>query len=266
MVFSSVKLYLFTGTGNTFLIARHIAEVLQSNGKTVSLHRMEKSPPGRLEHEEELLGLAFPVACGASYPSAIRFLEELPDGHGREVFMFVTFGHFSAGLQGPVGKLLLKKGYRLKGAEAFKMPDNFPSHPLSEIERAALLKSALEGATLFAADLLAERAEWKKGIPLLSDWLYGFGKTARPWNAVKKKIPIHLNKPACIRCGRCYRLCPNKSITIPDYPSIDAETCEICLRCLRFCPTRALTISRPQAEPGNGLSYDDFMRAFRKSR
>ena len=258
-----VKLYVFSGTGNTLIVALKVAEILWLNEVSVKLFRMEKSIPEQTELGEAVLGLAFPVACWASYPTVTRFIERLPEGYGREVFMLATYERFTAGMQGPIKKILLKKGYRPTGAAFFKMPGNFLARPIADEERVSIVEAAMTQATRFAVALAQERTGWANGLPLLSNLLYRFSKTTRPWNAVKKRFPIDLNKAACIRCGRCYRLCPSKSIAIPDTPLIRMETCEACRRCVRFCPTHALTISKKQAKPYNNFSYDDFMRAFK---
>ncbi len=123
---SVVDFYYFSGTGNTLLVAEEIARVLKSDGYSVSLHRMElfidKRPP--LE-KNAALGLAFPVAVQSTYPFVWKFVESLPEGDGREVFMVDTLATFSGGIVGPLKKALEKKGYTPIGAIEIKMPSNY---------------------------------------------------------------------------------------------------------------------------------------------
>lgn len=245
------------------MIALQVADTLRANGKIVTLARMEKSVPGQADLEDSALGLVFPVACWSSYPTVTHFVENLPEGRGREAFMLATHERFTGGVEGPMKKILLAKGYRPLGSAFFKMPGNFPAVSSPEEERVLAAEEALLEATRFTAALTEGRTVWGGGIPLLSSLLYRLGKTSRPWNAIKKRFPISLNKTACIRCGRCFRLCPRKAIAIPDYPLIDIAACETCRRCVRFCPTHALTIPKKQAKPCKNFGYDDFMKAFR---
>ena len=119
-------IYYFSGTGNTLLVARRIAETLGRHDVTVDLHRIEASKASETTGDG-LLGLGFPVAVQGTYPCVWEFLDQLPEGNGRHAFMFDTLMAFSGGIVGPVKKLLLAKGYDPVGAAEIRMPNNiFP--------------------------------------------------------------------------------------------------------------------------------------------
>ena len=89
---SSVDLYFFSGTGNTLLAARAVAEGLRAGGKSVRLLRLEKgisAPAG-----DTALGVAVTTACFSTYPFVWEALgsflrrrtERIRDLHNGRVF------------------------------------------------------------------------------------------------------------------------------------------------------------------------------------
>jgi len=87
---NAVDLYFFSGTGNTLLAARAVAERLRKGGKTVRIRRIERGcvplPEGTA------LVIAVPAAMFSAYPFVWEFLEALPDGEGRGAFLVSTMG------------------------------------------------------------------------------------------------------------------------------------------------------------------------------
>ena len=101
---SSVDLYFFSGTGNTLLAARAVAEGLRAGGKSVRLLRLEKgvsAPKG-----DTALGVAVTTACFSTYPIDREALKQLPSGEGPSAFAIPTMGRYSGGMRLPLRKLL----------------------------------------------------------------------------------------------------------------------------------------------------------------
>jgi ferredoxin/GNAT superfamily N-acetyltransferase len=259
---SPVELFVFTGTGNSLLIAQTVAEVLRQEGKPVHLHSMD-APCPQVLHEESAVGLAFPVACFSTYPTVWRFVESMPAGAGREVFMLGTCGGAAGGMQGPLRKLLLKKGYKPVAAGIFVMPGNYNNKTLPLEKNTARVEKATLEARSFAYELLKGERQWGGGIPILSSLTYRLGQTRKPWNLFYKIFPIAVDFAKCIRCGRCVKECPAKAILMEESgPAINPKVCESCQRCVGFCPTGAMQVPGKPAEPYRAMSYEDFKAAF----
>lgn len=261
---SSVELFVFTGTGNSLLVAQAVGEVLRQEGLEVRLRSMDDPAPETLP-EEAAVGLAFPVACFSTYPTVWRFLRSLPPGEGREVFMLGTNGGAPGGMQGPLRRVLRERGYKTVAARFFVMPGNYNNRTMPIGRNAARVEKALLEARFFAYDLLQGRTHWSGGIPLLSGLIYRLGQTRKPWNAFYKWFPISADREKCTRCGRCAQDCPEKAIEMngDGYPTIDGKICESCQRCVGFCPTGALHVPAKPAEPYRAMSYEEFRAAFR---
>jgi ferredoxin len=243
-----IEFYVFSGTGNTLLAARRVADVLRGEGVPVRMHCLEKVVPITAPAGEAgvTLGLAFPVAAFSTYPLVWRFIEDLPPGNGTPVFMLATMGGFSGLLVGPLKKLLLNKGYRPLAACELRMPSNFLIRVRPQEECRGRLERGLRGAELFALKLAAGTARWRRLSPVpyaFTRWFWthvaeSFSKAGRQF---------HADPARCTRCGLCVRLCPVNAITLPAESPDEASVpvwgggCEQCQRCIAFCPARAVS-------------------------
>ncbi len=66
----------FSGTGNTLLVARAMAEVFAAHGLETTLRRIEATDPAQVD-VGRTLGIAFPVAVGTTYPVVWDFVRAL---------------------------------------------------------------------------------------------------------------------------------------------------------------------------------------------
>jgi hypothetical protein len=85
-----VDFYYFTGTGNTLLVARAMAEVFAARGLEVTLRRIEAADPAQVD-VRRTLGIAFPVAVWTTYP-VVGFRAALPTGQGAPASWWITLG------------------------------------------------------------------------------------------------------------------------------------------------------------------------------
>lgn len=236
----AIDLYYFTGTGNTLLVARAMAEVFAAEGCRVRLLRIEVSAPERVDLRHTL-GLAFPVACQSTYPLVWRFVRRLPQAQGTPIFMVDTLLAFSGGIVGPLGRLLRHKGYRTIGAREITMPNNL--YPLRRNEEREQVKivCGLEQARRYAHELLAGKTRWG-GVPLVSEpfRLVMGGPLVWYGNRLVGRA-LRVDRERCTRCGLCAVLCPVDNIILDPYPQ-HGQRCEQCMRCVSFCPTEAISL------------------------
>ena len=86
-----INYYVFSGTGNTLLVAREVAAELTRKGCRVTLRRMEEGAPAAVA-ADHVVGLAFPIAFFSSYPLVLDFIEKLPRGAGQQLFVTASMG------------------------------------------------------------------------------------------------------------------------------------------------------------------------------
>ncbi|MDD3050382.1 MAG: EFR1 family ferrodoxin [Candidatus Cloacimonetes bacterium] len=233
----NIDLYFFSGTGNTYQVAKKMQEVFIKNKCTVNLFRMEKIQPASI-NTDNTIGFAFPVAFQSTYPFIWKFFSELPTVNGTEVFVVDTMGIMSGGVIGPLKSLLKRKGYYCIGAKEIVMPSNFRKSQKSEKKIKEISAKGIFDAQIFAHDLVYNQTKWIR-IPFLSDVVKSVSSSGFVWNSLKKHISPKLDEVKCIKCGLCYRLCPVDNINMHEFPDF-GDNCQYCQRCFAYCPTGAI--------------------------
>ncbi len=235
-----IDIYCFSGTGNTLLAAREMAEVFRQRGLEVRLLALEKSDPAAVDLSRTL-GLAFPVAAQSTYPLVWDFIDRLPPGRGAGVFMVDTLHSFSGGIVGPLRKILTRKGYRPLGAKEIRMPNNFFPGRIDPGKNERKKAAGLQQARRFADDLLEGAASWGR-VPVLSGLVCRLSRSRLTTRYLSRRgRKFRVDTSVCVRCGLCARLCPVGNITAGD-PPVFAGRCQLCMRCVSFCPTGAITV------------------------
>ncbi len=242
MINDNVTLAVFTGTGNTLVAAEQLARRLAAAGKNVRLVPMEK--PDQLAaafDRDATLGLAVPVACFTTYPTVWRFLGALPEGEGRGVFFLATMGGMGAGMQGPVGRTLERKGYRLLAASTVAACGNYGSTAPADDGREAAFARMRATVDAFAERLLAGRGGWSRGrFNPLSAFCYWAGQRGISFRFFRRLFRATVDRARCTGCGTCAALCPERAITLRDGKAEIGDACESCQRCVGFCPSAAV--------------------------
>ncbi len=250
---SSVDLFFFSGTGNTLLAARSVADALREGGKKVRLIRLENGTPA--PSEETALGIAVTTACFSTYPFVWKALEQLPDGNGRSAFAITTMAGYSGGLRGPLRTLVARKGYRPIAFAEFIMPSNYANKAIPEERNREIVKKCDEKARAFGKKLLAGRTSWHRGSPI-SPILDMLGRrSTKPWSFMKRLLPLAIDERKCIQCGKCVRLCPAKNIVMEDFPRF-LDRCFACQRCVAFCPPGAIFVPEKDFKQYRAVDYD----------
>ncbi|MDR1744270.1 MAG: EFR1 family ferrodoxin [Planctomycetota bacterium] len=258
MVGNKIILAVFTGTGNTLAAAEQLARSLTAAGKSVRLLPMEKPESLAAGFDKDAaLGLAAPVACFATYPTVWRFIDTLPDGEGRGVFFFATMGGMGAGMQGPVGRALARKGYRLIAAAAIAVCGNYGAGAPTDDRRETVHAAMRNKIDAFAKRLLAGRGGWSRGwFNPLSTLFYWLGRKRISFRAFRRFFPATVDKSLCTGCALCAGLCPEKAIVMKDGKAEIGDACQSCQRCVGFCQVGAVGVSGKPVRQYRAVSLD----------
>jgi len=110
MNLKTVDFYYFSGTGNTFLVAKKMEDTFNRNGVKVNLYRIENSKPDyvNLEHT---IGLGFPVAEFSTYDFVWNFVKSLPEA--KDFYGSYIWRNFRGGLKDLCVKSCGIRGIRL---------------------------------------------------------------------------------------------------------------------------------------------------------
>jgi len=246
--------YLFSGTGNTFLLYTSVRTSFEEAGfrcraQWITQEKRYGHSPG------DIIGILVPVAVQSTFPFIFEFLRSFPPGEN-EVFFLDTLGAYSGGLLGPVKKILSQKGYSAAAAAEIIMPSNFFKSGRNPAEEEALRRKGLEEGRSFVRAFLRGEKRWPASS-VFSPVMRAFSGSPVVWKMFRKKYPLTADPGLCTRCGRCVSLCPVGNITMDDLPRF-SDHCEFCLRCITFCPTEAISVKGEEFTKYRAVDDDDF--------
>ncbi len=233
-------LYYFSGSGNTFKVAKKVKNTLEQHDYKCVLDRIEDVK--NIDFNTfEYVGLLFPVALQSTFPIVWDFIEGLPTTQGQKIFMIDTMEQFSGGVVGPVKRVLKSKGYYCVGALEVKMNSSMQTKEV-DVEKINMKNSkAIESAERFISEMLKGSQNWHR-VPVLSDWMRSISKSRKLWTKTSERIGI--NHDRCIKCNICIRDCPVEAMhMIEGNVKIDHSICNSCMRCVHHCPKDAFTLS-----------------------
>ncbi|MDR3320969.1 MAG: EFR1 family ferrodoxin [Synergistaceae bacterium] len=236
-----IVIAVFTGTGNTLVMAAALADELRALGRDVSLFPMERAAKFDLP-KGAALGLAMPVACFSTYPTVWRFIDSLPEGGGREAFLLATMGGMGAGMEGPIRRVLEGRGYSPGGALLVRMPGNYGHEKLDAEENGLRAEHGRESVRAFARKLNDGGAVWPYGVPIVSNTMASLAHGQAPWRTFRRMFPLALDAESCTDCGLCATLCPEGNIAKDEGRYSLGGRCQSCQRCAAFCPSNAIRV------------------------
>ncbi|HOO59349.1 MAG TPA: EFR1 family ferrodoxin [Candidatus Mcinerneyibacteriales bacterium] len=246
--------YLFSGTGNTFLLYRSVRKAFEEAGYVCEAQWISRKK--EYGHSSgDIIGILVPVAVQSTFPFIFDFLRTFPGGDN-ELFFLDTLGAYSGGLLGPVKKILLAKGYFTAAAQEIVMPSNFFKNGRNPEEEEKTRRQGLEEGRRFVRDFINGEKKWP-GDSFWSPVMQALSGSSLLWKMLRKKYRFTVDPGTCIRCGRCLSLCPVENITMEEIPCF-AGHCEFCLRCVTFCPTGAISVKGEDFVPYRAVEYDDF--------
>ncbi|WP_418790495.1 EFR1 family ferrodoxin [Phosphitispora sp. TUW77] len=239
-----IKLFYFTGTGNSLRVLEIMKKVFEKNGKTVHLCSITDG----LCYDKEkyaYIGISFPVYSWGVPRVVRRFLANLPKvNYNQKVFVVATMGGKDEEGWALVDarKILMEKGYIITNSDSINMPNNWIvlSNPPSRAKAKIILDEGEEKAGKFAHNVLSNIEQNKKFIwpkigllALILYYLFKYCGIYHMWRMFRAN-------ERCISCNLCSTICPTKSIMIIDGKPKWTSVCEQCMRCINFCPEQAI--------------------------
>ncbi|MCG8688797.1 MAG: 4Fe-4S dicluster domain-containing protein [Desulfobacterales bacterium] len=263
--FDTSRLYVLSGTGNTFRVACWIEDYLKTSEIKTAVKFIEhvELKEEFESFERQLAVVMFPTHGFMPPWSMIKFLFKMPRQKNAKILSIATRGALWFGpvkIPGAAGfanffaaLILLFKGYDIIGFFSLDMASNFNNfHPSlthdaitgicnkSKNKVTAFMARVVEGKrVLFTLNNLYE-AIWTSLlfwlIPLFPILYLIYAKTSMA------KMMFASNK--CTSCGMCAKICPNNAIEMKKFLGQKRPFwtyhCENCMRCLGYCKEKAV--------------------------
>jgi len=247
----SLAVCYFSGTGNSFSIAKKIAE--KSGGNLIPIASLINKK--EIECPEESLGIVFPVYYGILPNIVKKFAEKLIHLESKYIFAAATYGGGRGVSIKNLEERIRGQGGRLSAVYGIHMPQNTFRKPFENQHK--IFKKADR-----MIERICENTDQKKEgrwysnivIDVLQRPVYPMVKSAvrkslaELSGSTETKSIEELIYSAdysftandrCTSCGTCAEVCPVDNILVETGPQW-LHKCENCLACYNACPQQAI--------------------------
>lgn len=258
------EIYYFSGTGNSLVVARDIAERL--GGNLVSIPSVVDQE--KITTDAQVIGIVFPVYYlgTVNIPLVVqRFVMKMDEISTKYIFAVCTYGGGSGSTLEILNKMISERGGKLSSGFGVQMPQNAFRKPLENKKK--LYNNWKSKKLDFICGYVNDKNEgWfdKDGVfirvflsilqlTMNNDFLKPLfinpmKKTAKvPKNTditMEELIPV-MDQSYCVDancngCKTCFKICNVCNIQMVDNKPVWQHHCENCLACIKWCPQRAI--------------------------
>ena len=235
-----MKIYYFSGTGNTLFTAKIIADELKNKGMDTPIVNIESIKDEIINIDCDII-LMFPVYAYGPPKIIKKFIEKLRRGEFN-VYLILNYGLLSVNAYFITANLLKKKGYNVEYSNGVRMPANYinlynPPKLKTSVKR---VDKAIQELKIISDEIFhGKRNKIRKGFILLR-----FPMKIIYLLFVKFSDRMGGNFYAdekCKGCGICVKACPASNIKFDDNNRpVWNNLCEQCVRCIHLCPEGAI--------------------------
>jgi flavodoxin/NAD-dependent dihydropyrimidine dehydrogenase PreA subunit len=261
---NKTEIYYFSGTGNSLVIARDIAEKV--NGNLISIpSQLDKE---RIITDADVIGIVFPVYyVGLSNIPLIvqEFVMKLDKISKKYIFAICTYGGGSGSTLKMLDEMIRKQGGHLDSGFGVQMPQNAFRKPLENKEK--LYNNWKKEKLIFIYEHLNSRDEGYFDTDSLFNGMVVkilerimkfdllkpiFLKSMKDTAEIPKDsnltigeiIPLmdksYHTDENCVGCRTCTKICPVNNIKMVDDKPVWQHNCQNCLACIKWCPQKAI--------------------------
>jgi ferredoxin/flavodoxin len=238
-----MKIYYFSGTGNSLFVAREIKKAIPS-AELVPICRSTGSDA--VFPEAERVGFVFPIH-GFGLPAIVASLiKKIDFASVKYLFAVATRGGSPTIATREIESLLKKKGKGLDSFYYVNMPNN--SYFIHDLGTPEDTREKLEDAEVEAARIAREIRDGSAGIDRDAELNFANSLALRLVHRLLNGTRYlgfgnaFTAGAACSGCGICRSVCPAERISLIDKRPFWQEQvqCRICLACVSYCPNKAV--------------------------
>lgn len=240
----SVKVFYFTGTGNTKKVTDMLQEQLQSYSVQVETDPIEDYTKSSKSLDTELydmIGLAFPI-IGFSAPKIVYdFIQHLPPSLDKKLFLLATGADFISVNYYTFTrliKILKRRNIDVFYSRIIVMPSNWMVS-YNDIFVKQLVDCARMKVLHMCEDLLNDNSRVYTPGVFVKSFSASLSWLERTFGAKQFGLSLRVDK-RCNQCNICVKNCPANNIEWDNGHLKFTNKCLICMRCIYNCPQKAI--------------------------
>ena len=235
----TTEIYYFSGTGNSLVVARDIAE--RTDARLTSIPSLPAD--GSVETTADRVGMVFPVYYTRIPGIVARFVSRCESLEAKYVFAVATAGGISGTVLDRLSSALENRGGCLAAGFVVRMPPNYihdgDALPLF-IERRILRKWAKRADEIAAVIRNGKHHIQKRFNPVATALFSGKLDRMHAAGGLDPESDVNFRTDGrCRECGTCAKVCPVNNIEMADGP-VWKHRCEKCLACIQWCPEETI--------------------------
>lgn len=251
-------IYWFSGTGNSF----HVAKALQEGLDDVELIPVVQALDGDIEPSQRT-GLVFPVYAWGPPAIVARFIENLPSDTPDYLFAVATYGGAPGSVMAITRRMLKRRGLELNASFSVKMVENYPpmGGPPGEKKQRKINDAAeteiAQIMTGIRGSVSGDFTRKNLFFSLIGRLVYPIFRRALSRQSDSKFYADE----KCSSCGICARVCSVGNVELLDGEKPTwGDRCEQCFACFHWCPEKAVQYGKKTGDmvryhhPGTSLN------------
>jgi len=258
------EIYYFSGTGNSLVIARDIAEKMEGNLISIPSVIDKES----ITTDADIIGIVFPVYYlgTVNIPLVVqRFVMKLDEISTKYIFAVCTYGGGSGSTLTILDEMIRARGGQLSLGFGVQMPQNAFRKPFEnktklynnwkekKLEFIYMhVKTKNEGRfdtdglfTGLVVSIIEKMMKLDFLKPFFINPMKSTAKVSKDSNLTMDEIIPLMDRSYhaddnCTGCHTCSNVCHVRNIKIADNKPVWQNHCENCLACIKWCPQQAI--------------------------
>ncbi|MFW9952527.1 MAG: EFR1 family ferrodoxin, partial [Candidatus Thorarchaeota archaeon] len=245
----SNTIYYFSGTGNSYSVAKQISQSLEQC-ELIPIAKIWQETP--IVAQADIIGFVFPLYYWGLPRIVKEFGEKLNLEGSKYLYAVVTRAGDENGIPLiQLEQILAKKGAHLNAGYFIQMPNNYilGYNVDSESENQILFEQAISKTKTIINNVRDQKINFSPAE------LANVNSDTEKLNKDFHESVLESDKrfyadDRCTGCGICEQICPVKNIIIVELKPKWLHQCQQCLGCINYCPEEAIQYSRKTLKTG----------------
>lgn len=245
-----VSIFFYSGTGNSYFVAKKITESLK-NVNLVSITTMHEK---NLDICSNMVGIVFPINGKGIPPVVYDFLVNSNFEGTKYLFVVMTYGGIYGRALEMIKEIFRYKNISIDYLRKLLMPANcvisYQVHQPSKWKLSVINRKVQS----LCDDILVRKRnnlsiyKQKINIKEVEDIIYN-----KKVKYANRGSHFYVNKE-CVKCFKCVNICPVANVCFVQGTIIFSDRCIQCMACINWCPCNAINWKK-KTENRNRYTY-----------